>query len=66
VEVAPWENFGIGGTNTIRGWDFAARKGKNQMLNTIEYRYTLLEPRGWDLLDRPRHGDLRPDDPQPR
>jgi outer membrane protein insertion porin family len=49
VEVAPWENFGIGGTNTVRGWDFAARKGKNQMLNTIEYRYTLLEPQGWDL-----------------
>jgi len=49
VEVAPWERFGIGGTNTIRGWSFAARKGKNQMINTVEYRYTLFKPRGWDL-----------------
>jgi outer membrane protein insertion porin family len=49
VEVAPWEQFGIGGTNTVRGWSFASRKGKNQMLNTAEYRYTLLKPRGWDL-----------------
>jgi len=49
VEVAPWEQFGIGGTNTIRGWSFAARKGKNQMINTIEYRYTLFKVRPWDL-----------------
>jgi outer membrane protein insertion porin family len=49
VEVAPWEQFGIGGTNTVRGWTFAARKGQNQMINTLEYRYTLLFPRRWDL-----------------
>ncbi len=49
VDVAPWEQFGIGGTNTVRGWNFASRKGKNQMLNTVEYRYTLFKPRGWNL-----------------
>ncbi|MCK9996795.1 MAG: BamA/TamA family outer membrane protein, partial [Candidatus Krumholzibacteria bacterium] len=49
VDVAPWEQFGIGGTNTVRGWSFAARKGQNQMINTLEYRYTLLHPRRWDL-----------------
>ncbi len=49
VDVAPWEEFGIGGTNTVRGWTFAARQGKNQMINTLEYRYTLLYPRRWDL-----------------
>jgi outer membrane protein assembly factor BamA len=48
-EVAPWELFAVGGTNTVRGWPFAARQGKNQMLNTVEYRFTLLEPRFWDL-----------------
>lgn len=48
-QVAPWELFAIGGTNTVRGWSFAARKGKNQMLNTAEYRFTLMEPRFWDL-----------------
>ena len=49
VEVAPWELFGIGGTNTVRGWEFAARQGKNQMINTLEYRYTLFKPTGWNL-----------------
>lgn len=49
VEVAPWEQFGIGGTNTVRGWNFAARKGMNQMLNTLEYRYMLLKPTGLNL-----------------
>jgi outer membrane protein assembly factor BamA len=43
--VAPWQQFGIGGTNTVRGWEFAARKGKNQFLAFTEYSYTLLEPR---------------------
>jgi len=44
-EIAPWQVFGIGGTNTVRGWEFAARKGKNQFINTVEYRMTLFEPR---------------------
>jgi outer membrane protein insertion porin family len=44
-EVAPWQVFGIGGTNTVRGWEFAARRGKNQFLNTLEYRITVIKPR---------------------
>jgi outer membrane protein assembly factor BamA len=44
-EIAPWQVFGIGGTNTVRGWEFASRKGKNQFINTVEYRITLFEPR---------------------
>jgi len=48
-QVAPWEMFAIGGTNTVRGWPFAARRGKNQMINTLEYRFTLLKPKFWDL-----------------
>jgi len=44
-DVAPWEVFGIGGTNTVRGWEFAARKGKNQFINTLEYRITVIKPR---------------------
>jgi outer membrane protein insertion porin family len=43
--VAPWQAFGVGGTNTVRGWEFASRRGKNQFINTVEYRITLLEPR---------------------
>jgi outer membrane protein insertion porin family len=44
-DIAPWQAFGIGGTNTVRGWEYAALRGKNQFINTVEYRITLLEPR---------------------
>jgi outer membrane protein assembly factor BamA len=44
-EVAVWQQFGAGGTNTIRGHDYAVQIGKQQFINTVEYRYTLVEPR---------------------
>ncbi len=43
-EIPEYMDFHIGGTNTVRGWHFDSQHGKNQFLNTIEYRYTLLEP----------------------
>jgi outer membrane protein insertion porin family len=46
VDVAPWQRFGVGGTNTVRGWEYAARKGKNQFIGTVAYRVTVMEPRG--------------------
>ena len=45
VEIAPWQLYSLGGTNSIRGWDLGSRTGKHQLINTIEYRYTLLKPR---------------------
>ena len=45
VNYAVWDNFHIGGTNTVRGWNYGARVGKNQTIATVEYRYTLLEPK---------------------
>jgi outer membrane protein insertion porin family len=47
--VAPWQAFGIGGSSTVRGWEYAARKGKNQFINTLEYRITLLKSRAVKL-----------------
>jgi len=55
-DVAPWQLFGLGGTNTIRGWEFAARKGKNQFINTAEYRITAIRP---SLLELPFGIDYR-------
>jgi len=42
--VAPWQLFGMGGTNTVRGWEYATQLGKNQFVTTVEYRITLLRP----------------------
>ncbi|UCF36060.1 MAG: BamA/TamA family outer membrane protein [Acidobacteriota bacterium] len=45
TEIPTYLNFHLGGTNTIRGWDLDASRGKNQFINTAEYRYTLLRRR---------------------
>jgi outer membrane protein assembly factor BamA len=45
VNIAPWQAFGMGGTNTVRGWEYAARTGKNQFINFIEYRVTAVPSR---------------------
>lgn len=44
-----YADFHIGGTNTIRGWPLDARSGKNQFINTVEYRYLLAEPRPFSV-----------------
>jgi len=43
TDIPIHEDFHIGGTNTLRGWDIDARRGKNQWLNTLEYRFDLLK-----------------------
>ncbi len=44
-DIPVYADFHIGGTNSQRGWEFDSRHGKNQMLNTLEYRYTLVKPK---------------------
>ena len=43
-DIAPWQDYHIGGTNTVRGWEIGSRVGKNQFINTLEYRITLIKP----------------------
>ena len=51
-DVAPWQQFGLGGSNTIRGWELGSRTGKNQFLATTEYAYTLVSPKTVTLFSR--------------
>ncbi len=44
-DVPEYRDYQIGGTNSVRGWDPNARRGENQFLNTLEYRFELLPPR---------------------
>ena len=39
------QDFHIGGTNTVRGWELGAREGKHQFLNTLEYRFDVIQPK---------------------
>jgi outer membrane protein assembly factor BamA len=49
-EIATWQQFGLGGTNTVRGWDLGSRIGKNQFISTLEYRHAILTPRPVDIF----------------
>lgn len=39
VDIPSYQVYTFGGTNSVRGWEFDQRRGKNQFLNTLEYRY---------------------------
>ena len=46
TDIPLHQDFHIGGTNSVRGWDISPeRSGKNQWINTAEYRVTLMEPK---------------------
>jgi len=55
-DIADWQQFNLGGTNTVRGWEFAYNRGKNQFINTLEYRYSLIKPQ---LLRLPLHFNIK-------
>jgi outer membrane protein insertion porin family len=46
TDIADWQQFGIGGVNTIRGCGLGGVIGKNQFINTLEFRHTLLPQQG--------------------
>ncbi len=51
TDVVPsYTDFALGGSNTVRGWGFNARRGKNQFINSLEYRYTALETRAFRVF----------------
>jgi outer membrane protein assembly factor BamA len=51
AEVVPsYMDFSLGGSNTVRGWEFNARRGRNQFINSLEYRYTALETRAFRVF----------------
>jgi outer membrane protein assembly factor BamA len=47
--MAEWQTFGLGGSNTVRGWDLGSRYGKNEFINTVEYRYMALKPKSFSF-----------------
>ncbi len=43
--MAVWQQYALGGSNSVRGWKLGMRYGSNQFVNTVEYRYNFMEPR---------------------
>ncbi len=44
-ELPLHQDFHLVGTNSVRGWGLDSTRGKNQFINTIEYRYQWVPPR---------------------
>ena len=42
-----WQEFYVGGTNSVRGWSLGSRHGQHQWLNTIEYWFRLMDQKRW-------------------
>jgi len=49
VDIPVYQQFAIGGANTIRGWGLGKRRGKNQFLNTAEYWFLWVEPKTYEV-----------------
>ncbi len=60
VDIPVYRDIHLGGTNSIRGWsDLRARDGKNQFINTLEYRYDLVKPRSFRVFGANLYGGLK-------
>src|SRR4029079_15475132 len=44
-DVPTYLDFALGGANSVRGWDFKARRGRNQAIASLEYRYMFFPTR---------------------
>ena len=45
--IPSWNEFYVGGTNSVRGWSLGSRHGQHQWLNTFEYWFRLMEQKLW-------------------
>jgi outer membrane protein insertion porin family len=53
VDIPDYMRYYVGGANSIRGYSVADSKtlsGKNQFLNTVEFRRTIRKPRRYDII----------------
>jgi outer membrane protein assembly factor BamA len=48
-DLPSYMDFHIGGTNSVRGWELDSMRGKHQFLNTLEYRYSLMDPKDFTI-----------------
>jgi outer membrane protein assembly factor BamA len=49
VDIPTYLEFDLGGSNTIRGWTLGSSRGKNQLINTIQYRYDVMKRRPFKI-----------------
>ena len=59
TDLPEYYQFGIGGTNSVRGWALGSRIGKNQAIATVEYLYSIVPVRPFTLFGRHLYGGIQ-------
>jgi outer membrane protein assembly factor BamA len=57
-DVPSYADYAIGGENTVRGRDFAAARGQNQFISTVEYRFLAVPTRSFRVHGINLYGGL--------
>jgi len=57
-DVPTYLDYALGGANTVRGWEFASRRGKDQLIVSLEHRYTLLPTQPFALKGLNLYGGM--------
>ena len=58
-DLPEYYQFGIGGTNSVRGWALGSRIGKNQAIATVEYLYSIVPIRTFTVFGRNLYGGIQ-------
>ena len=58
-DLPEYYQFGVGGTNSVRGWALGSRIGKNQAIATVEYLYSIVPVRTFTLFGRNLYGGIQ-------
>ncbi len=58
-DLPAYLQFGLGGTNSVRGWSLGSRIGKNQAIATVEYAYTVVPVRPFTVLGLSLYGGVQ-------
>jgi len=58
ADLPTYADYALGGENTVRGQSFGARRGKNQFLSSIEYRYAVVPTRSFRVFGLNLYGGL--------
>lgn len=58
-DVPEYNQFGIGGENSVRGWSLGSRTGKNQAIGTVEYLHAVVPVRPFTVFGMNLYGGIQ-------
>jgi len=58
-DLPQYMEFGVGGANSVRGWELGSRVGKHQAIGTVEYVYSVVPMRSFTVFGRNLYGGIQ-------